>query len=508
MKSLLSTLLFLPLCIAFPTSTPQPEDPTDPTSTYLILLTANETRPWPSIFSDMGFDPDDSSLKPSEPTTYSFGKKVGHIRTFGSRSGNHSGTRGFTIKIKESEAEALEGAEGVGVIEKNTWIGVPDFRKAGMKVGNMSDHGVTFGFVGGKEGSNSRYTKHLHQKRQQFFQQPGFDPNFQFQQPGFFQNPNQNFNQNQPVQRQPIQPQQPPQIDIRQQSTAPWNLGRLSSATRINPNGRDPASLGFVYQFDGSSGEGVDVYMLDTGMNVQHEDFGGRAQTIFSAFGDDGVDNAGHGTHTAGTVGSLTYGVAKRVNLLNVKVLEPTGGSLDAVIQGINTVINRHTQRQTSQDFKGSIISMSLGAPGLPQAMLQALSQASQAGVHISVAAGNENSDGCQAYPGGFSRQVPLINVGAIDVGDNKASFSNWGDCVDVHAPGTQVLSTWNNGPRGTNVIQGTSMACPAVTGLIANMLVERPDLKLNPAGMKELIVGMGARVQIPGASGGAGYCK
>ncbi|KAK6338787.1 hypothetical protein TWF696_009598 [Orbilia brochopaga] len=418
-----------------PPTTPLSEDPE---GNYIVIMAANETRPWPDIFEEMGFDTSDPTLRAQEAPEYSYGKQVGEVRTFG------LSMRAFTMRMRNSEAESMNDVDNVAIIEPNSVVDIPAIIKS--EPGNMTVS------------------------------------SFEFQGPL--------------TKRQ--------QGQVAQQQNAPWNIARISTPSRINPNGRRVGGLGFNYQFDNTAGSGVDVYMLDTGMNTAHTDFGGRAKTVFSAFRDDGRDNEGHGTHTAGTVGSKTFGAAKNVNLLNVKVLEPKGrGSFAAVLQGIDAAVQRHNQRKGQADFKGSVISMSLGGKGTPQSMLMMLQKATQAGIHVSVAAGNDNTDACGFNPAGFSRQIPIISVGATDINDSKASFSNFGNCVDIHAPGTQVLSTWNNGPQGTNIIQGTSMACPAVTGLIADMLVKNPNLKLNPAGMKQLILSRGTKVQIRGARGG-----
>ncbi|KAF3178325.1 hypothetical protein TWF106_009539 [Orbilia oligospora] len=276
-----------------------------------------------------------------------------------------------------------------------------------------------------------------------------------------------------------------------EQSTAPWGLQRISSDRTVVANGRRDTDLTFKYRFDQASGSGVDVYVLDTGLNVNHVDFVGRARSGFSVDGSRGANDAqGHGTHTAGTVGSRTFGVAKNVNLIGVKVLGDEGsGSIAGIVAGIDSVVTDHGSRSNQGDFQGSIISMSLGGDGLPQAMFNALRKASAAGIHISVAAGNENQDACNTSPAGFSRQIPIISVGATDIDDARASFSNFGNCVDIHAPGVDIVSTFSTGNTATRSLQGTSMACPHVTGMIADLLVLNPNLRQDPVGMKRLVI-------------------
>ncbi|KAK6345827.1 hypothetical protein TWF730_010170 [Orbilia blumenaviensis] len=281
-----------------------------------------------------------------------------------------------------------------------------------------------------------------------------------------------------------------------EQSTAPWGLQRISSAQTVQANGRRDTDLTFKYRFDQTSGSGVDVYVLDTGLNVDHVDFVGRAQSVFSVDGSTGANDVqGHGTHTAGTVGSRTFGVAKNVNILGVKVLENSGsGSIAGIVRGIDFVVTQHNLRKNQNNFQGSVISMSLGGDGLPQSMFNILQKATQAGVHVSVAAGNENQDACNTSPAGFSRQLPIISVGATDIDDARASFSNFGSCVDIHAPGVDIVSTFSNSNTATRSLQGTSMACPHVTGMIAALLVQNPNLRTNPVGMKNLVLSMAQR--------------
>ncbi|RVD84847.1 uncharacterized protein DFL_003185 [Arthrobotrys flagrans] len=276
-----------------------------------------------------------------------------------------------------------------------------------------------------------------------------------------------------------------------EQSTAPWGLQRISSDETVVANGRRDTDLTFKYRFDQASGSGVDVYVLDTGLNVNHVDFVGRARSGFSVDGSTGANDAqGHGTHTAGTVGSRTFGVAKNVNIIGVKVLGDNGsGSIAGIVAGIDSVIIEHGKRSDQADFQGSVISMSLGGDGLPRAMFNALRKATDAGIHVSVAAGNENQDACNTSPAGFSRQIPIISVGATDIDDARASFSNFGNCVDIHAPGVDIVSTFSTSNTATRSLQGTSMACPHVTGMIADLLVLNPNLRLDPTGMKNLVI-------------------
>ncbi|KAK6340240.1 hypothetical protein TWF730_002005 [Orbilia blumenaviensis] len=275
-----------------------------------------------------------------------------------------------------------------------------------------------------------------------------------------------------------------------EQSTAPWGLERISQKGKIQLEDRKPEDLFFKYHFDRLSGDGVDVYSIDSGINIDHVDFNGRAKMIFTAFGDDGKDDHGHGTHTAGIIGSLTYGVAKNVNIFGCKVLDKSNFGSDAgIVAGIDAAFTSHMKRKEDPNFKGSVMNMSLGGPELSPAMSDILRRALNAGMHIVVASGNEATDACASNPGRLSLQLPIINVSASDITDNRWTNSNFGKCVTVHAPGVAIISTWNTGPRAVMQFDGTSMAAPHVAGVIADLLARNPALKLDPKGMKELLL-------------------
>jgi len=214
----------------------------------------------------------------------------------------------------------------------------------------------------------------------------------------------------------------------------------------------------------GATGSGVNVYVIDTGISTTHPEFQGRARTVFDALGDgqNGNDCNGHGTHVSGTVGSRTYGVAKGVNLFGVRVLNCTGsGRNDQVVAGIDWVVNNHV--------KPAVGSMSLGG-GASTATDAAIRRATTAGVTMVVAAGNDNADACNTSP---ARAPEAITVAASTMTDQRASFSNFGNCVDIFGPGVGITSTWLNGQ--TNTISGTSMATPHVSGVAALYLQTCP---------------------------------
>ncbi|KAJ9066300.1 proteinase B [Entomophthora muscae] len=240
------------------------------------------------------------------------------------------------------------------------------------------------------------------------------------------------------------------------QSNAPWGLARLSSSGTISKNSRD-----LVYTFDPSGGKGVDVYVIDTGINIKHPEFEGRA--VWGAnfiFGSPNTDENGHGTHCAGTIASRAYGVAKSATVIAVKVLDAQGrGRNSQIITGIEWVIRRKR--------RGSVINMSLGSDW-SAAINRAVRAAVRAGIVVSVAAGNDNADACNISP---ASELSVITVGASNVYDARASFSNWGRCLDVFAPGEDILSTWNYAYSKT--LSGTSMASPHVAGLAAYFMTQ-----------------------------------
>ncbi|KAJ3415657.1 serine protease [Chytridiales sp. JEL 0842] len=241
------------------------------------------------------------------------------------------------------------------------------------------------------------------------------------------------------------------QINCGEQTTgAPWGLRRLSKETLPLPD---------KYTYPGAAGAGVDAYIIDTGVDISNPEFEGRAKIgiSFSADGND-IDGHGHGSHVAGTVAAKTYGVAKKANIIAVKVLSASGsGFTSDVIAGVNWAA-----QQAGITKRGSVINMSLGG-GKSAALDSAVAAAVKAGVTTVVAAGNENADACNGSPAGAPE---AITVGASDIGDTFASFSNWGTCVDVIAPGVSVESIDNQKRSWT--ISGTSMASPHVAGIVA----------------------------------------
>ena len=242
--------------------------------------------------------------------------------------------------------------------------------------------------------------------------------------------------------------------DIQYETNAPWGLGRISHVEKGNT----------TYAYDSSGGEGTCSYVIDTGILVTHPEFEDRAEWLENFTGDgNDADGYGHGTHCAGTIGSVTYGVAKKTKLYAVKVLDNSGsGSYAGVIAGIDFVAQDAATRNCP---KGSVANMSLGG-GKNQAVNDAVAAAVASGVFFAIAAGNNNGNAANYSP---ASEPTAFTVAASDINDAKASFSNYGALVDVWAPGVSILSTWNDGK--TNTISGTSMATPHIAGLAAYLL-------------------------------------
>ncbi|KAJ5981214.1 hypothetical protein N7499_001773 [Penicillium canescens] len=246
------------------------------------------------------------------------------------------------------------------------------------------------------------------------------------------------------------------------EKNAPWGLARISH--------RESLSFGtfnkYLYAEDG--GEGVDAYVIDTGTNVDHTDFEGRAnwgKTVPQ--GDADEDGNGHGTHCSGTIAGKKYGVAKKANVYAVKVLRSNGsGSMSDVVKGVEWAAEAHIKKAKSgnKKFKGSVANMSLGG-GSSRTLDLAVNAAVDAGIHFAVAAGNDNADACNYSPAAAEKAV---TVGASTLADERAYFSNYGKCTDIFAPGLNILSTWIGSKYATNTISGTSMASPHIAGLLA----------------------------------------
>ncbi|GAA1123129.1 MULTISPECIES: S8 family peptidase [Streptomyces violaceusniger group] len=223
------------------------------------------------------------------------------------------------------------------------------------------------------------------------------------------------------------------------------------------------------YTYPDSAGEGVTAYVIDTGVRTSHKDFGGRATSGFDAVdNDDSADDGnGHGTHVAGTIAGAEHGVAKKAKVVAVRVLDDQGsGTTEQVVAGIDWVTENHEGP--------SVANMSLG--GTPdEALDAAVQKAIDSGVTFGVAAGNESADASQSSP---ARVKDAITVASSTDQDEQSDFSNYGDVVDIYAPGSDITSDWNTGDDATNTISGTSMATPHVVGAAAVYLSGHQDAK------------------------------
>jgi subtilisin family serine protease len=216
----------------------------------------------------------------------------------------------------------------------------------------------------------------------------------------------------------------------------------------------------------GANGTGVHVYIIDTGIRTTHQTFTGRAVFNFDVIGgsNPGGDCHGHGTHVAGTVGGVQYGLAKAVRLHAVRVLDCNGfGTASGVIAGINWV--------TGHAIKPAVANMSLGGSAQPT-IDQAVTNSINAGISYAIAAGNAGSDACNTSP---ARTPNAVTAAASDINDAKASFSNLGTCVDIFAPGVNITSSYTTSDVATKVFSGTSMAAPHVAGAMALYLQGHP---------------------------------
>jgi Subtilase family/Bacterial Ig domain len=265
------------------------------------------------------------------------------------------------------------------------------------------------------------------------------------------------------------------------QTPATWGLDRIDQRAL-------PLSSSYTYN---QTGAGVHAYVIDTGLRATHAQFAGRVGNGYTAINDGRgtSDCNGHGTHVAGTVGGTTYGVAKSVTLHPVRVLNCSGsGTTSGVIAGVDWV--------TANRVKPAVANMSLGG-GASSALDTAVVNSTNAGVTYAVAAGNSNANACNSSP---ARVAAALTVGATTSTDARASYSNYGSCLDIFAPGSSITSAWYTSDSATNTISGTSMASPHVAGAVALYLQTAPTA--TPAQVAQAVVAIATQgvVTSPGS--------
>jgi subtilisin family serine protease len=266
------------------------------------------------------------------------------------------------------------------------------------------------------------------------------------------------------------------------QTGATWGIDRIDQRNR-------PLSTTYTYTTEASN---VTAYVIDTGVRFGHTEFGGRAVSGYDAVDGGSADDCnGHGTHVAGTVGGSTYGVAKRVRLVGVRVLDCAGNGTNAgVIAGVNWV--------TGNAVRPAVANMSLGGTA-SAAVDTAVANSIARGITYGLAAGNSRANACYSSP---ARVAAGITVGATTRTDARASYSNYGSCLDIFAPGSSITSAWYTGTSATNTISGTSMAAPHVVGAAALVLAGSPNL--TPAQVRDTLVGRATTGVVTGAGTGS----
>ncbi|KAJ1306150.1 hypothetical protein OPQ81_010861 [Rhizoctonia solani] len=249
------------------------------------------------------------------------------------------------------------------------------------------------------------------------------------------------------------------------QRDATWGLRRITQKETL-PKGSSSVALNYTYSYDSSAGEGVDIYIFDTGVYIEHEEFGGRAThaPVFVPNSEPG-DKFGHGTHCAGTAAGTRYGVAKKANIIDVKVLGDDGsGTTSGILDGLSWAV-----ANSKSTNRPGVINMSLGSFGSStSAQSDAVRQTIASGLTVVVAAGNQRTSATDWTPANVDE---AIVVGNLDITGGQYWTSNYGPTLDLFAPGTDIISAGVTGPTDTQVDTGTSMAAPHVAGIAAYLL-------------------------------------
>jgi serine protease len=259
-------------------------------------------------------------------------------------------------------------------------------------------------------------------------------------------------------------------VNVTRPRACPDSQGEPLSWGQKRVTTQSAGDVAAIYAHDARWGTGVNVYVLDTGVRITHEEFGGTAQWGANFAGGANQDANGHGTHCAGTIAGKTYGVAKGATIIAVKVLGDSGsGSFSGIISGIEWAVN---------NGKG-IGNMSLGG-GYNAALNSAVNAAAAAGVLFSNAAGNCNSNSCNFSPASSEDGVGVGSTELASSGGNqvdaRSSFSNYGTCNHVFAPGTSIVSAYAGADNRYATLSGTSMAAPHVAGVAAIAMQENPS--------------------------------
>jgi subtilisin family serine protease len=272
-------------------------------------------------------------------------------------------------------------------------------------------------------------------------------------------------------------------VDTDQLNPPSWGLDRVNQRNL-------PLDNKYSYNTTASN---VHAYVIDTGINFTNTDFGGRATSGFDFVDNDSdaTDCAGHGTHVSGTIGGTRFGLAKAVQLVGVRVLNCQGsGTTAGVVAGVDWV--------TSHAIKPAVANMSLGG-GVSTTLDSAVQRSIASGVTYGIAGGNSSTSACNSSP---ARVPQAITVGATGQNDARASFSNFGTCLDIFAPGVGITSDWIGSNTATNTISGTSLATPHVVGAAALYLATHPTA--TPQQVRDALVAAGTTGKVTNAGSGS----